>query len=288
MSRGDVVNGSVALAAVIAVPASLLTVVLTIAASPLTPLGVARRAEPDLGFFVDVPVVAAVALGVLVGVLAIAGAVPLVHQTERSISPPLRAAAAVTGNLGPAARVGLTLARGSWPRTAAVVTGAALTALVASSMLVTSLDRVVDEQHRHGAWWDLAMGDYSDLNAIARGAEIVAEDPDVEAHHLAGVRNPRPRARDDGASPSARPRHPQRDGSAAAYDVQRHGLVDGLPHDRRHSGRSHRRLRGRTALWDALARGVAVPSGAVRPLFVPVLAVGATMVVSQAVTWIAT
>ena len=170
---------------VIAVPASVLAVVLTFATSPLTPIGVARRAEPDPGFFVDAPVVAALTLAVLVGVLAIAGAVPLIGQTERKIRPPLRTAAAVTGNLGPAARVGLTLARGSWPRTAAVVTGAALAALVASSMLVTSLDRVIDEPPRYGAWWDLTMGDYSDPSTIAQGAEIVAEDPDVEA--IAGL-----------------------------------------------------------------------------------------------------
>jgi len=185
MSRRDLVVGSVARAAVIAVPAALLAVAVTLAASPLTPIGVARRAEPDSGFFVDAPVVAALTLAVLVGVVAIAGAVPLIGQTEHRIRPPLRTAAAVTGNLGPAARVGLTLARGSWPRTAAVVTGAALAALVASSMLVTSLDRVIDEPPRYGAWWDLTMGDYSDPSTIAQGAEIVAEDPDVEA--IAGL-----------------------------------------------------------------------------------------------------
>ena len=182
MTKRDVVLASLLRALVLAVPAAVLTVVVGVALSPLGPVGLARRAEPALGVHADVPVLVAGSFAVLVFVLGVAGLPGLLGlRPERDPRPAEGWLNGAATSLGAAARVGLSFARGSWPRIAAGVTAVALTALVAAGITVASLDRVVSSAPRFGAWWDADLGDFADPDTLAAGAEIVAADKDVQA-----------------------------------------------------------------------------------------------------------
>ena len=103
---------------VIAIGGALLAVGGAIAASPLLPFGVARRADPDPGLHADWPVLALGALGVVAAVLAIAVVAALrstriARRDERVGRSTLRArvAGALTGTgLSPAATMGFRMA----------------------------------------------------------------------------------------------------------------------------------------------------------------------------------
>lgn len=103
---------------VIAIGGTLLAVAGAIAASPLLPFGVARRADPDPGLHADWPVLALGALAVVAAVLAIAVVAALrstriATRDRRARRPALgtRIAGALTGTgLSPAATTGLRMA----------------------------------------------------------------------------------------------------------------------------------------------------------------------------------
>lgn len=169
--------------AAIAVPAALVAVATMIALSPLTPIGVARRAEPHLGVFFDGTVAALVAAVIVVMVGLTSLMAPSMTRTpaEATASRPGTARRSeVFASLGPVARAGVEMARGSWPLVAAGVSAIAIGALVTAVVLVTSFARVVDEPDRFGAWWDVSAGNYSEADALESGAASLADDPDVE------------------------------------------------------------------------------------------------------------
>jgi putative ABC transport system permease protein len=189
MARRDLVAGSVLRGATVALPAAALAVLTTIALSPLGPIGVARRAEPALGVHVDGPVLALVVIAVLALVGAVSALAPVLaarrHRRRGLLGADGRpsgrpsALAAVVSDLGAPARAGVMLGQGSWPRASAAVAAIAVTAVVAASVLVGSLDRVVGDPVRYGAWWDVSMGDYSDPDALATGVDVIRADPDI-------------------------------------------------------------------------------------------------------------
>ncbi len=180
MTSGDLRAASGFRSARIVGPAVAVGLGTMVALSPATPFGVARRAEPDVGVFVD----AWVALGLVVGVsvLVFGAALAPARRESRALARPQRsprATRSMAASLGPVIRSGIEMARGSWPRVAAGVAALAAAAMVAAIVTVASLERVVDQPIRYGAWWDLSAGDYSDPDALADGAAAVVADPDV-------------------------------------------------------------------------------------------------------------
>ena len=157
-------------AAVVAVGGTLVAVAVAAAASPLMPIGVARRAEPDPGFSSDalVLVIGGVSLAVLVLVLAAVAAWRLTRQSSFADERAWSARPSVVGRrlaragAGPAAVIGARSAlepgRG---RTAvpvrATLIGATVGVVGVVAVLVfgASLDRLVGTPSRYGWGWDV-------------------------------------------------------------------------------------------------------------------------------------
>jgi hypothetical protein len=180
MQRRDLVVASLLRAAWIAVPAAALAVAIAAALSPLTPVGLARRAEPDLGVYADTPALALGAVTILLFVGAVAWLTPVVAlRPEATPTGRAGAASALALRLGAVPRVGLSFLRRSWPRVAVGVTAIAIASVVTAAVSIASVDRVADRPELFGAWWDADLGDFADADTFAEGAAIVAADDDV-------------------------------------------------------------------------------------------------------------
>jgi hypothetical protein len=178
--RDDLIRSSLLRTLTIAGPAAVVAALVTILLSPLEPVGLARRADPNLGFHVDLLASLVAVLAAAVVISAIGAAVPLILRRRRNAVPrPRRTVEAAAIRLGPSATTGYALSGGSWRRIAAVVTGVAVAGLVAAGVTVTSLDHVLDRPAEYGAWWHLVLGDYSDAAALRHDIPIVVHQPGV-------------------------------------------------------------------------------------------------------------
>ncbi len=169
-------------AMVIAAAASVLAVALAIAASPLTPIGVARDADPDLGVYVDVPVVLVGALGVFAVVVLLAvgpawwyarsarlagsdddGTRPSRFASWlRSSGAPLTAGTGVRMALEPGG------GRTAVPvRTTIVGAALAIATVVAAFSFAASLDHLVTTPRLYGVTWDARVDTGGDTEADA-------------------------------------------------------------------------------------------------------------------------
>ncbi|MDQ1433067.1 MAG: putative transport system permease protein, partial [Actinomycetota bacterium] len=169
LGRRQLVATAVLRAAVIAVVAAALAVLVAILASPVTPIGIARDADPDLGIFVDVPVILLGALAVVVAVLVLA-ALPAWWYSRggrfRSADRPATRPSRLVGWLGtagapPAAGAGVRMAlepghgRTAVPvRTTIVGAALAIATVVAALTFASSLDHLVSTPRLYGWAWD--------------------------------------------------------------------------------------------------------------------------------------
>ena len=186
MTRRERIAATVSFAAPVAAGAAAAAVVVAVAASPLFPISLARRAEPDLGLHVDWVVLGAGAAVVVVVVLA-AAAVRGWRFTRDMRSGAGSAAAASPGiatrfaarlrlSPGGPAGIGMALARGSGAapvpiRSALIGSIVGLASVVAAIVFAASLDRLTAEPARYGVPWDLA----TDL-APAQAQEVAGRD----------------------------------------------------------------------------------------------------------------
>ena len=171
--RRQLVVASMMRGAVVAVSAAALAVVVAVAASPLTPIGAARTAEPDLGVFVDGPVVLLGALAVTLGVLALA-ALPAWWYTRgarfRSGDEPAARPSRIAGwvlvsgaslTAGTGVRMALEPGRGRTAvpvRTTIVGAALAIATVVAALTFASSLDHLVSTPRLYGWAWDARVG----------------------------------------------------------------------------------------------------------------------------------
>ena len=144
--------------------------------SPYGPLGVARRLEFEHPVRLDWPVLVLVGLGTPLFVAAVAAGTVLVmsNSGRRSTRPTL-----VAPPLGPVWRTALNFARSGSPRLAVVVGAVAIGVAVAAGVVAASFNRVIDEPARYGAWWDVAVGQYSDPEEVQAGVDQLAANPAV-------------------------------------------------------------------------------------------------------------
>jgi ABC-type antimicrobial peptide transport system permease subunit len=154
---------------------AVLAAAIAVAASPLTPIGTARLAEPDPGVQVDAPVLAAglaviallpLALLVLPAWRAVrrtavlpGAAKPATGRARPSLLPmALTSASPVTTGIG--MRMAFEPGRGRTAvpvRSALTGTGIAIAALVAAAVFGTSLVGLVSTPARYGANWDAEL-----------------------------------------------------------------------------------------------------------------------------------
>jgi hypothetical protein len=198
ITRAQLVEVGMVRAAPIAATGAALAVVGAVALSPLTPLGVARRAELDPGVAVDLPVLVVGALAMIVSVLGCAAlatrradratgqlGLAAVPAAERRSRVAARLAAA---GLPPAAVTGtrLALERGRGPsavpvRSAVIAAAAGVAALTVAVTFGASLLGLVGDPHAYGVTWDVKVGGFVDPQAAEQAARRLAANPAVAA-----------------------------------------------------------------------------------------------------------
>ena len=158
--------GLVSLAAPIAMGGAVLAVGGAVIASPVMPIGVARRAEPDPGFAVDWWVVTAGFLGVVALVVASAALaawrIVRSHRGSNASVPSFPRVAASRSGAGPTLATGVELAFDRRPPTIpsrSAISGVtvAVTAVTAIFTFSASLDRLLTTPARWGYPWQLML-----------------------------------------------------------------------------------------------------------------------------------
>ena len=169
-TRFEVVAAATASTAVIAILGAPLAVAGAFALSPLFPVGVARRADPNVGLHVDWTVAGVSALVLALTILGI-GLVAAVRQTrtfadERYVRASTLADGAAAAGLRPTFTNGLRLAvdrgrgRAALPvRSATAAAVLAVLGVTAMVVLTSNLAQLISEPTRYGAVWDLAVQD---------------------------------------------------------------------------------------------------------------------------------
>ncbi len=190
-TRSQRFAGALLTAAPVAVAGGTLGVAVAVAASPLMPIGIARRAEPSPGVDVDLSVLALGAVGAVVLLLAMSavsawrltggrvGAAATAAQATRARRS-AGAAAASSAGWSPSAVLGITMAlepgrgRTAVPvRPALVGAVAGIAGVVAALTFGSSLDRLVTTPADYGWNWSISP------DLFEGEAEIVAGLPEV-------------------------------------------------------------------------------------------------------------
>lgn len=207
------INGPLAL--LVAGGGALLAALAAVGASPLFPTGVARRADPDVGFHVDWMILALGVGVVLVAVLGIAlvsafratrrSELELAMKSRRRAPAVIRVAA--TAGLPPPMTTGLRMAldRGREGRTlpvrsafvAAVLGVVGVTAML---VLVPSLDHLAATPRLYGWTWDVAMRDatantpcggddfgVSHVRGLAALSEVCNQSVQLDGHSVSAL-----------------------------------------------------------------------------------------------------
>jgi ABC-type lipoprotein release transport system permease subunit len=189
-TRGELFAGTMLRTAVVAITGALLGVVVAYLASPLSPIGVAREAEPDPGLRVDGLVLGAGWLATVVVVLGLAFSpawrAARGSARDRQVARPSRAASAATemGLSVPAAtgvRMALEPGRGrtAVPVRATIVgAGLAIATVVAAAVFASSLDHLVSTPRLFGWNWDTQMSVNAQTGQVVPGTN--ARDQVVE------------------------------------------------------------------------------------------------------------
>ncbi len=181
-------------AVLLALAGATVAVIVAVGASPLAPVGVARRAELDPGLALDpLVLVAGAALIVLLVVTwslvvawrssrsAVTGA-DLVRRDRPSVAG--ARLAALGAGVTTVAGVRLALERGRGPTAVPVVS--ALMAGVSGVFMVTavltfslSLGHLIDSPALQGWSWDVVVGNYSQQDSVDEGAALLEANPQV-------------------------------------------------------------------------------------------------------------
>lgn len=190
-TRAQLIGAALLRTAAVAVGGAIVAVAVAVAVSPLTPIGLARRAEVDPGVALDVPVFTLGAASVVLSVLAGAALATWRAQSHGSGAgnrrPRIAERLAVAG--APSTAVtGVAMALESrGPGGRALLRGAVAGALagvaVAAAALIfgASLDRLASTPELHGWGWDVVVGNLNGEEDLSvSGAEDLAARPFVE------------------------------------------------------------------------------------------------------------
>lgn len=168
MSRGQLVVVPLVRAGLVAVAGGAVAVAVAVALSPLTPIGIAGRAETHPGVSVNVAVLALGFVGIASLTLVRAGAsawgavTTLRSQDQAPARPGSLTAAVARSGLGPAAVAGVGMSfergRGVAFRTSLLAALLAVTGVVAAVTVGVSLHHLVDTNREQGWNWDVVIG----------------------------------------------------------------------------------------------------------------------------------
>jgi FtsX-like permease family len=199
MTHRQLIGVALVRTAVIGVVGAGLALATALALSPLTPIGVARRAELDPGFAADWPVLATGGLAILAVILVAAalsawraarargGALGVVDSANPG-RPSRMAGALAAAGVRPTAVTGVRMAlepgrgRTAVPVRAAMAGAtAAVCAVIATGSFGASLDRLADDPPAFGVTWDVAMGGFTSAATGEPIARRLLADPEVAA-----------------------------------------------------------------------------------------------------------
>jgi ABC-type lipoprotein release transport system permease subunit len=199
MTRRQLLGLAVARCAVIGAAGAALAVGVAIALSPLTPIGLARTAEPAPGLACDTLALLIAAAGTTV--LAAAVALWPAWRAAQAASPALRtgaepgpgrrsavadasARAGLPATLTAGVRMALERGRGRATVPVGTTIGVAIVglgALVASLIFGASLSHLLGSPRLFGVTWDTEIWNNNGPGAVPAGAPVVRADPDVAA-----------------------------------------------------------------------------------------------------------
>ncbi len=181
-------------AVLLALAGATVAVIVAVGASPLAPVGVARRAELDPGLAVD-PLVLVTGAALIV-LLVVTWSLVVAWRSSRSAvtgadlvrrdRPSVAGARLATLGAGvtTVAGVRLALERGRGPTAVPVVS--ALMAGVSGVFMVTavltfslSLGHLIDSPALQGWSWDVVVGNYSQQDSVDEGADLLEANPQV-------------------------------------------------------------------------------------------------------------
>jgi hypothetical protein len=165
-------------------------IALALAASPLFPVGLARRAEPDRGFDVDLPaLVSGTAAALLLGgLLAVGLAARQVRRATVDASPRLGIVSRFAADAGAPSPVvsGLSLVSGTPGAPGRAAVGGVLVGavgIIAALTFGASIDRLRGDPELYGWGWDLTIegADLSHLPTDSFDPSVLLDDDDVVA-----------------------------------------------------------------------------------------------------------
>ena len=201
MTPGQLWALGLARALFIGLAGGVLAVLVAVLLSPLTPIGVARTAEPDPGFAADPAALAVGGFACVLAVLLIA-AFPAWRVSRPRRGAPLPRPSRLAGTLAriglppPAAsgvRMALEPGRGRTAVPVKTTLGAVtigIAAIVAALTFAASLTHLLETPRLYGQTWDLAVNDYGYAAIATRGKSVLAADPDVQAFSIGGAGAP--------------------------------------------------------------------------------------------------
>jgi ABC-type lipoprotein release transport system permease subunit len=192
MTRRDREAALITAAIPVAVGGAVLAVAVAIAASPLMPVGIARRAEPDVGLSVDAAVLGLGFVGILVVVMLLAAlaAVTVGRSAERAanqgeVARPSRSMLALRRtSVPPPVAIGVGMAiepRGgtAWAvRSALGAVAFGVAGLLAVVVFAVSVTTLVQTPERYGSPFDAAVAGFSG-DILADGRDELVADPDI-------------------------------------------------------------------------------------------------------------
>jgi len=181
-------------AAIVGVGGALVAVVIAIALSPLTPVGLARTAEPHPGLRLDgfVLGVGLVATVLIVPLLALVPTWRAQRRADEGSRRVSSVAAALSGAGFPittvtGARLALEPGRGrtAVPVKTTLVTATVAVASVAAALTFgSSLDRLVSTPRLYGQTWDTAYTSFGEASLLPEGATVLEQDRAVAAYSI--------------------------------------------------------------------------------------------------------
>ncbi|MGH9276183.1 MAG: ABC transporter permease, partial [Acidimicrobiales bacterium] len=193
MTRFERVASQALTAVPIAVLGAVVAVAVSVLASPLLPVGIARRAEPDPGVSVDGPVVLVGLVGIVVAVLllavlaamAIARRARLEGDSGALVRPSRSMTVLRRTGLAPSATTGVGMAiepRGgtAWAvRSAFLGVAFGVAGVIAVLVFVASVDKLVDSPDRYGSPFDASVSGFSG-DVMEEGGAALLDDPKVD------------------------------------------------------------------------------------------------------------
>ena len=164
----------------VAAGCAALAAVITVLASSIGPIGLARQAEVEPGIHWDLPVIVIGSIAAGVAVFAMS-AIAAWRSVPHSSAPILRHGTLSRWTLPVTARAGALLARTTGTRAAILSACVAIIAAVGAGGLLRNITVLESSPQRYGATWDLDVGAYTSYESLHKAQQTAERHASVAA-----------------------------------------------------------------------------------------------------------